>query len=82
MDASFENMDADNPDLRAVQQKGKKVLVYHGLADDGVAPQSAVKYWQESARLTGSVERRRSSIGFSSSPGWGTVVEKRLCWEG
>lgn len=38
-------LDADNPDLRAFEQHGGKLLMYHGFADPFVDPYASIDYY-------------------------------------
>jgi hypothetical protein len=73
LDTAFQNMDADNSDLRAFQQTGNKIMVYHGLADPGVAPQSAVNYYQASCKYTGGLEKTQEFHRLFLTLVWGNV---------
>jgi hypothetical protein len=78
-DGDFEHMDADNPDLTLAQSLGKKILVYHGLADTGVAPQSSVRYYEASSALTGGLEETQKFHRLFLVPGMGHCVRYRGC---
>ena len=41
----FSFINTDNPDLRGLRRAGGKVLSYHGLADDLIAPQGSLNYY-------------------------------------
>jgi feruloyl esterase len=41
----FSFINTDNPDLRGLRRSGGKVLSYHGLADDLIAPQGSLNYY-------------------------------------
>lgn len=41
------NLHADDPDVDAFKHRGGKLILYHGLADALVAPQSTVRYFQK-----------------------------------
>jgi Tannase and feruloyl esterase len=45
MQAGFSDINTDNPNLSAFRDKGGKVLTYHGLADELIAPQGSVNYY-------------------------------------
>jgi len=45
--------DADSPDLRAFRDRGGKILMWHGLADSGIAPTSSVGYYEAVAKFVG-----------------------------
>jgi feruloyl esterase len=44
---------ATNPDLRAFRARGGKLILYHGLADEAVSPQSTQDYYAWVERLAG-----------------------------
>jgi hypothetical protein len=71
--------DADDPDLRDAQRLGKKILVYHGLADTGVAPQSTVRYYESSAAMSGGLSETRKFHRLFLVPGMGHCVRYRGC---
>ena len=77
LDATFEKMDADDADLRPFQQTGNKILVYHGLADPGVAPQSSVHYYQESCKYTGGLGKTQEFHRLFLIPGMGHCFRSR-----
>lgn len=77
MDQDVFQMDADNPDLRQFQKSGNKILTYHGLADQGVAPQSAVAYYHASAELTGGSNKTKEFHRLFLIPGMGHCFRSR-----
>jgi feruloyl esterase len=77
LDKTVFHMDADDPDLRPFQATGHKLLVYHGLGDPGVAPQSAVAYYNKSAAITGGVEKTRDFHRLFLIPGMGHCLRSR-----
>lgn len=77
MDREIFQMDADNPDLRTFQESGNKILAYHGLADQGVAPQSAVAYYQASAEWTGGLDKTKQFHRLFLIPGMGHCLRSR-----
>lgn len=79
MNETFENMDAADPDLRQIQHLGKKILVYHGLADPVVAPQSAISYFHESTKWTGGMEKTKQFHRLFLIPGMGHCIRYRGC---
>lgn len=46
LQASFGNINTDNPDLSAFKARGGKLLTWHGLADELIMPQGTVNYYQ------------------------------------
>ena len=77
LDEDFFHMDADNPDLREFQKTGNKILTYHGLADQGVAPQSAVAYFRASSDFTGGIEETKKFHRLFLIPGMGHCMRSR-----
>ncbi|KAI0127866.1 Tannase/feruloyl esterase [Xylariales sp. AK1849] len=77
MDPHFQSMDADDPDLRKAQQLGRKILTYHAIADTGVAPQSAIRYYESSAALTGGIETTQCFHRLFLIPGMGHCIRYR-----
>lgn len=77
MDKDLMKMDADDADLRPIQRTGSKILVYHCLADEGVAPQSAVKYYEESSKFTGGLEKTMEFHRLFLIPGMGHCSRSR-----
>lgn len=53
LNPKFGNIDTDNADLRPFQDRGGKMITYHGLADQLVAPQSTMNYYARSSNLLG-----------------------------
>jgi feruloyl esterase len=47
-------IDAINPDLSKFKARGGKLLMYHGWADPGPAPQNTINYYSEVIQKTGS----------------------------
>lgn len=46
-------MNADSPDLRAVDARGAKMLLWHGWADVGLNPLRTIAYWEKVRALLG-----------------------------
>lgn len=78
-DQDFENMDADDPNLRKAQSLNRKIMVYTGLADPGVAPQSAISYYERSAEMTGGLEETARFHRLFVIPGMGHCIRYRGC---
>ena len=45
LQASFGNINTDNPDLSVFRDRGGKMLMYHGLADVLIPPQGSITYY-------------------------------------
>ncbi|TDY15541.1 feruloyl esterase [Paraburkholderia sp. BL6665CI2N2] len=46
LQASFSNINTDDPDLSAFRAAGGKILTYHGLADDKIFPEGSINYFE------------------------------------
>jgi feruloyl esterase len=46
-------LDAVDPDLRPLQQRGSKLIVYHGWADASIPPLNSVNYYESVVTLVG-----------------------------
>lgn len=46
MQSDFANINTDNPDLSGLKASGGKLLAYHGLADELIAPQGSLHYYE------------------------------------
>lgn len=40
-------VDANNPDLSTLRDRGAKLLIYHGLSDPDISPVSSINYFEE-----------------------------------
>lgn len=57
MQTWFSQINTDNPNLSAFREKGGKILTYHGLADELIAPQGSVNYYSRvEAAMGGNAE--------------------------
>lgn len=56
----------DNPDLTRFRDRGGKVIVLHGLADQQIPVQGSIDYYDRVQKQTGDRSARRSSRGYSS----------------
>jgi len=59
---------ANDPDLSAFQQKGGKVLMYHGWSDPVVPPRGSTEYWKSVRKELG-VQTARDVLGLFMAPG-------------
>ena len=57
MQAQFANINTDSPDLSVLRDRGAKVLSYHGLSDQLIAPQGSLNYFDRVAQQMGGVEK-------------------------
>ena len=48
-----EALDADDPDLRPLRDRGGKLLVYHGWSDSDISPIGTIDYYEEVMSLIG-----------------------------
>jgi feruloyl esterase len=53
LQSAFANINTDNPDLSAFNARKGKLLLYHGLADNLIAPQGSDNYYSRVAALMG-----------------------------
>jgi hypothetical protein len=60
---------ATNPDLRAFTARGGKLILYHGLADEAVSPQSTEDYYAWVERLAGGFAASQRSSRLYLVPG-------------
>lgn len=67
--------DAKDPDLRPLIDSGKKLFVYHGLADPLIVPKPVEDYFAAAAATAGGREALDSAARLFMIPGWGH------CWE-
>ncbi|GAP92995.1 putative feruloyl esterase B [Rosellinia necatrix] len=70
--SGFNNLwGTDNPDLSAFNAHGGKILTWHGWADDLIAPQGTLDYWQRVVDLAGSEEKTDEFYRVFMAPGLG-----------
>jgi feruloyl esterase len=60
-DTKIAMVNAVDPNLRPFQERGGKLLMYHGWADANVPPEDAIQYYEAVERSMGG---RRSTTGF------------------
>ena len=63
------NVDELNPDLTAFEKHGGKLLLYHGWADQQVAPGSSVEFYKAVLDSSGSPEQTSNWIRLFMAPG-------------
>jgi feruloyl esterase len=63
------NVDELNPDLRAFEKHGGKLLLYHGWADQQVAPGSSVEFYKAVLDSSGGPEQTSNWIRLFMAPG-------------
>lgn len=67
----FGNINTDNPDLSRLRDSGAKVVSYHGLADQLIAPQGSINYFSRVADAMGGVEATQAFDRLFLIPGMG-----------
>ena len=67
--AKFPYVEAIDPDLRAFQQRGGKLLLYHGWADAVVPPEDTIGYYERVKQLLG--PETEASVRLFMVPGMG-----------
>lgn len=53
LESSFGNINTDNPDLTRLRDSGARVISYHGLSDQLIAPQGSINYFTRVAAAVG-----------------------------
>lgn len=61
----------DDPDLTGFRDRGGKLLIVHGLADQVVPPQASIAYYDSVLRRMGSAQRSADFVGLFLVPGVG-----------
>jgi feruloyl esterase len=69
LQASFGNINTDNPDLSVFRDRGGKMLMYHGLADVLIPPQGSINYYNRVATQMGGVSSVQNFYRFYLVPG-------------
>jgi feruloyl esterase len=64
-----ENVDELNPDLRAFAKHGGKLLLYHGWADQQVAPGSSVEFYKAVVDASRDLEQASNWVRLFMAPG-------------
>ncbi|HTH54134.1 MAG TPA: tannase/feruloyl esterase family alpha/beta hydrolase [Edaphobacter sp.] len=65
------DVDDFNPNLAAFAKRGGKLLLYHGWADQQVAPGSTVDFYQEAAKMSGDPASASEWMRLFMIPGMG-----------
>jgi feruloyl esterase len=71
LQSSFGNINTDNPDLTKLRNSGAKVISYHGLADQLIAPQGSINYFTRGADAMGGVAAVQAFNRLFLIPGMG-----------
>lgn len=62
---------AQNPDLRAFEEAGGKLILYHGWDDNQIPPMASVDYYKTATRVTNGPEETRKFFRLFMLPGVG-----------
>jgi Tannase and feruloyl esterase len=65
----FANINTDNPDLTAFNNRKGKLIMYHGLADNLIAPQGSDNYYGRVSAAMGGTPGTQSFFRFFHIPG-------------
>lgn len=65
----FANINTDNPDLTAFNNRKGKLILYHGLADNLIAPQGSDNYYGRVSASMGGTAATQSFFRFFHIPG-------------
>jgi feruloyl esterase len=71
LQSSFGNINTDDPDLSRLRDSGAKVISYHGLADQLIAPQGSINYFTRVADAMGGVAATQAFDRLFLIPGMG-----------
>jgi feruloyl esterase len=61
--------DASNPDLSAFRNRGGKLILYHGWADDSISPEGTIAYYEAVQQQMGGLEATREFTRLFMFPG-------------
>jgi hypothetical protein len=71
LQSQFSNINTDNPDLSAFNSRKGKLLMYHGLADNLIAPQGSDNYYQRVMAAMGGLSNTQQFFKYYQIPGFG-----------
>jgi Tannase and feruloyl esterase len=71
MQAPFAHINTDSPDLSSLRDRGAKVLSYHGLSDQLIAPQGSLYYFDRLVQHMGGADKVQSFNRLFFIPGLG-----------
>jgi hypothetical protein len=69
LQAQFSNINTDNPDLSAFNERKGKLLMYHGLSDNLIMPQGSVNYYNRVLATMGGLSEVQKFYRFYLVPG-------------
>ena len=55
-------LDSNDPDLRALRNRGGKLIVYHGWSDADISPLGAIDYYEKVVAVVGESKRREEAL--------------------
>lgn len=86
LQSAFADVDANNPNLTAFRARGRKLIIYQGLADQIIAPQGTIRYYNEVIGKMGGLAATQKFFRLFLTPGWGhaacTPTETNQCITG
>ena len=56
------DLDAADPDLRALRERGGKLIVYHGWSDADISPLGSIDYYEDAVSLIGAGRDRAAAL--------------------
>lgn len=71
LQTEFADINTDNPDLSGFKASGGKLLAYHGLADELIAPQGSLHYYERVITAMGGQESTDDFYRLFMIPGMG-----------
>ena len=71
-------LNATNPDLSAFKGLGGKLLMYHGWADQNIAPRNSIAYYNSVVDSMGSVADTQGFLRLFMAPGMGIAEVARV----
>ncbi|MDB5702865.1 MAG: tannase/feruloyl esterase family alpha/beta hydrolase [Sphingomonadales bacterium] len=74
LNTAFAGLNSNNPDLRPFAAAGKKMITYHGLADQNMPPQNSLNYYAHVAAVVGGVRAEQAFHRLFLVPGMGHCV--------
>jgi len=64
-----DSMDAADPNLKGLVDRGGKLLMYHGWSDPGIPPMNTVNYYKKAIETIGGASQASNSIRLFMIPG-------------